>query len=233
MPSASWARRPSCEPGLEGRPKSMPRCPDAARSMRWPTWRRGAGLARPIARAEPVDRSGRRRPWSPSTRRAPRPSRVPPTRRRRPRVQFGDDRPAQGGPPHPRVRWGWPRRTGCGALGLGPTTASRSATPPSHILGLLNLLAAVSAGATVRLHRRFDLDEVLRRIATEQMTLEMAVAPIALALANHPHLEDYDLSSLRYIMWGATPVTAERGRSSSRPGPGCAGCRPTAPARCR
>ncbi len=35
----------------------------------------------------------------------------------------------------------------------------------------------------------------------------MAVAPIALALANHPHLEDHDLSSLRYIMWGATPVT--------------------------
>jgi acyl-CoA synthetase (AMP-forming)/AMP-acid ligase II len=81
------------------------------------------------------------------------------------------------------------------------------ATPPSHILGLLNLLAAAEAGATVRLHRRFDLDEVLGRIASERMTLEMAVAPIALAMANHPHLEDYDLSSLRYIMWGATPVT--------------------------
>ena len=39
------------------------------------------------------------------------------------------------------------------------------------------------------------------------MTLEMAVAPIALAMANHPNLEAYDLSSLRYIMWGATPVT--------------------------
>jgi acyl-CoA synthetase (AMP-forming)/AMP-acid ligase II len=39
------------------------------------------------------------------------------------------------------------------------------------------------------------------------MTLEMAVAPIALAMANHPELESYDLSSLRYVMWGATPVT--------------------------
>ena len=81
------------------------------------------------------------------------------------------------------------------------------ATPPSHILGLLNLLAATEAGATVRLHRRFDLAEVLRCIEAERMTLEMAVAPIALALANHPDLESYDLSSLRYIMWGATPVT--------------------------
>jgi len=95
----------------------------------------------------------------------------------------------------------------CAALGLGPDDRFQVATPPSHILGLLNLLAAAEAGATVRLHRRFDLDEVLARIATERMTLEMAVAPIALALANHPRLEDHDLSSLRYIMWGATPVT--------------------------
>jgi acyl-CoA synthetase (AMP-forming)/AMP-acid ligase II len=59
----------------------------------------------------------------------------------------------------------------------------------------------------VRLHRRFDLDEVLRRIESDRITLEMAVAPIALAMANHPNLEGYDLSSLRYIMWGATPVS--------------------------
>ena len=94
------------------------------------------------------------------------------------------------------------------ALGLGHDDRFQVATPPSHILGLLNLLAAAAAGATVRLHRRFDLDEELRRIEVERMTLEMAVAPIALALANHPDLERYDLSSLRYIMWGATPVTA-------------------------
>jgi len=93
------------------------------------------------------------------------------------------------------------------ALGLGPDDRFQVATPPSHILGLLNLLAATEAGATVRLHRRFDLAEVLRCIEAERMTLEMAVAPIALALANHPDLESYDLTSLRYIMWGATPVT--------------------------
>ena len=93
------------------------------------------------------------------------------------------------------------------SLGLGPTDRFQVATPPSHILGLLNLLAAAAAGATVRLHRRFDLDELLRRIEADRMTLEMAVAPIALAMANHPDLEAFDLSSLRYIMWGATPVS--------------------------
>ena len=97
--------------------------------------------------------------------------------------------------------------TWCQALGLGHDDRFQVATPPSHILGLLNLLAAAAAGATVRLHRRFDLDTVLRAVQDDKMTMEMAVAPIALAMANHPNLESYDLSSLRYVMWGATPVT--------------------------
>ncbi len=96
----------------------------------------------------------------------------------------------------------------CRALGLGHEDRFGVATPPSHILGLLNLLAAAAAGATVRLHRRFDLVQVLSSIEAERMTIEMAVAPIALALADHPDLERHDLSSLRYIMWGATPITA-------------------------
>jgi len=108
---------------------------------------------------------------------------------------------------------GWATAHWCATLGLGPADRFQVATPPSHILGLLNLLAAASAGATVRLHRRFDLDEVLRRIEAERMTLEMAVAPIALAMANHPDLERFDLSSLRYIMWGATPVSEHVART--------------------
>jgi long-chain acyl-CoA synthetase len=108
---------------------------------------------------------------------------------------------------HTHATMGHATRHWVDTLGLGPDDRFQVATPPSHILGLLNLLAAASAGATVRLHRRFDLDEVLRRIESDRMTLEMAVAPIALAMANHPTLEDYDLSSLRYIMWGATPVS--------------------------
>lgn len=102
------------------------------------------------------------------------------------------------------------------ALGLGPGDRFQVATPPSHILGLLNLVTAVEAGAVVRMHSRFDLDEILGRIASERMTLEMAVAPIALAMANHPGLEKFDLSSLRYIMWGATPVTASVAETVTR-----------------
>ncbi|SOJ57290.1 Long-chain-fatty-acid--CoA ligase [Mycobacterium simulans] len=89
-------------------------------------------------------------------------------------------------------------------------------TPPSHILGLLNILTALRTGAWVRLHPRFDIDAMLRHIENDRITIEMAVAPIALAIASHPKLESYDLSSLRFIMWGATPVTASIAETGTR-----------------
>jgi acyl-CoA synthetase (AMP-forming)/AMP-acid ligase II len=93
------------------------------------------------------------------------------------------------------------------ALHLSSADRMQIMTPPSHILGLLNIVMALETGAWIRLHRRFDIDLMLHHIETDRITIEMAVAPIALALAAHPKLECYDLSSLRYIMWCATPVT--------------------------
>ena len=94
------------------------------------------------------------------------------------------------------------------ALGMTAADRMQIVTPPSHILGLLNIATVLEAGAWMRLHRRFDIDTMLQHIADDGITIEMAVAPIALAIASHPKLEDYDLCSLRYIMWCATPVTA-------------------------
>jgi long-chain acyl-CoA synthetase len=93
------------------------------------------------------------------------------------------------------------------ALHLSLADRMQIMTPPSHILGLLNIVMALETGAWIRLHRRFDIDLMLTHIEKDRITIEMAVAPIALALAAHQRLESYDLSSLRYIMWCATPVT--------------------------
>ncbi len=93
------------------------------------------------------------------------------------------------------------------ALHLSSADRMQIMTPPSHILGLLNIVMALETGAWIRLHRRFDIDLMLHHIEMDRITIEMAVAPIALALAAHPTLESHDLSSLRYIMWCATPVT--------------------------
>ncbi len=102
------------------------------------------------------------------------------------------------------------------ALRLTARDRIQIATPPAHILGLLNIMTALQAGVWMRLHRRFDVDRMLAHIQDDRITVEMAVAPIALAIASHPRLESYDLSSLRYIMWGATPVSASVAETVTR-----------------
>ena len=67
------------------------------------------------------------------------------------------------------------------ALQLSSADRMQIMTPPSHILGLLNIVMALETGAWIRLHRRFDIDLMLHHIETDRITIEMAVAPIALA----------------------------------------------------
>jgi long-chain acyl-CoA synthetase len=102
------------------------------------------------------------------------------------------------------------------AMGMTARDRIQIATPPSHILGLLNIMTALQTGVWMRLHRRFDVDRMLQHIQDDRITIEMAVAPIALAIAANPNLESYDLSSLRFIMWGATPVSASVAETVTR-----------------
>jgi acyl-CoA synthetase (AMP-forming)/AMP-acid ligase II len=95
------------------------------------------------------------------------------------------------------------------ALAMGEADRLQTFTPLAHILGVVNLGAGLASGATHRLFARFDVDAVLQSIERDRITLGIAVAPVALALANHPALESFDLSSLRYFCWCATPVAPE------------------------
>ena len=68
------------------------------------------------------------------------------------------------------------------ALELTSADRIQVTTPPSHILGLLNIATALELGIWMRLHRRFDLDRMLSTIEADKITVEMAVAPIALSI---------------------------------------------------
>ena len=74
------------------------------------------------------------------------------------------------GAAHPRRRS--PSRCGTGAMRCScrRPTACRSVTPPSHILGLLNIVMALETGAWIRLHRRFDIDLMLHHIEPDRIT---------------------------------------------------------------
>jgi acyl-CoA synthetase (AMP-forming)/AMP-acid ligase II len=75
--------------------------------------------------------------------------------------------------------------------------------------GVICSLSAIAARASLRLFRRFDVGAVLDNMEVERITLAFGAAPIAIALRDTPDLERYDLSSLRWMMWGATPILPE------------------------
>lgn len=98
------------------------------------------------------------------------------------------------------------------ALGMGEEDCLQTYTPLAHILGVANLGAGFASGARHRLFERYDTRAVLESIEADRVTIGITVAPIARALADHSDLESYDLTSLRYVDWCATPVVPEVAR---------------------
>lgn len=89
--------------------------------------------------------------------------------------------------------------------------------PFYHIYGLaLCVNVALHRGACVITMPRFDLEEFLELVQQYRMTLAHLVPPIILALAKHPVVDRYDLSSLHGIVSGAAPLDDELAREASR-----------------
>jgi acyl-CoA synthetase (AMP-forming)/AMP-acid ligase II len=60
---------------------------------------------------------------------------------------------------------------------------------------------------------RFDLEQFLGLIQEHRITFAHLVPPIVLALAKHPLVDRYDLSSLKNVLSGAAPLGAELERA--------------------
>jgi len=79
--------------------------------------------------------------------------------------------------------------------------------PFFHIYGMVPIMGGVlSSGATLVTVPRFDLVQVLEIIQTHRITFAHVVPPIVLALAKHPIVEQYDLSSVHTVFSGAAPL---------------------------
>ncbi|MEE9242636.1 MAG: AMP-binding protein, partial [Mycobacterium sp.] len=84
--------------------------------------------------------------------------------------------------------------------------------PFFHIYGMTVLLnAALHARARLVIMQKFDLAEFLGNIAEHKCTIAFIAPPVAVALAKHPLVDSYDLSSLNVVMSGAAPLDAELG----------------------
>jgi fatty-acyl-CoA synthase len=92
-------------------------------------------------------------------------------------------------------------------LGAGPGDRFVSPMPFFHVSGsVFSLLGPLAAGATLVPLTSFDAAKQLELIATERGTHSMGVPTMLIAMLNHPRFSEFDLSSLRKIGSGGSPV---------------------------
>ncbi|GGN14362.1 4-coumarate--CoA ligase family protein [Streptomyces fuscichromogenes] len=103
------------------------------------------------------------------------------------------------------------------AVPAGPGDRILAVLPLFHIYGLTALMnAPLRNGATVVVLPRFDLQTFLAAIQNHRITGLYVAPPIVLALAKHPTVADYDLSSLKYVMSAAAPLDARLAAACSQ-----------------
>ncbi|MBI3790846.1 MAG: 4-coumarate--CoA ligase family protein [Gemmatimonadetes bacterium] len=90
---------------------------------------------------------------------------------------------------------------------MEPTDIALGLLPFFHIYGMVVIMnGAISQGRPIVTLPKFELPLFLETIQKFRITVANVVPPILLALAKHPIVSDYDLSSLRFLGSGAAPL---------------------------
>ncbi|TKG64244.1 class I adenylate-forming enzyme family protein [Prauserella endophytica] len=92
---------------------------------------------------------------------------------------------------------------------LGPNRVLLVA-PLSHLTGNCAVLGALLCGDTVVLHAGFDAGDVLDAIARHRITHLTLTPPRLARVLDHPALSGTDVSSVRRLSLGASPLPARR-----------------------
>ena len=89
--------------------------------------------------------------------------------------------------------------------------------PLFHIYGMVVIMKlGLSQGGTIVTMPRFDMQEFLATVQKYKATIVPIVPPIVLAMAKHPELEKFDLSSVRLAFTGAAPLGEDIARALSK-----------------
>ncbi|MFN3723361.1 MAG: AMP-binding protein [Paracoccaceae bacterium] len=93
---------------------------------------------------------------------------------------------------------------------IDPGEVTVAFLPFFHIYGMNVLMNThLVAGAALVTMPRFDLAAFLHHVQTHRVRMVMAVPPVVLAMAKHPMVDEYDVSSLEVFVSAAAPLGAE------------------------
>ena len=89
--------------------------------------------------------------------------------------------------------------------------------PFFHIYGMTVMMnQGLHSRATVITMPKFDLEQFLTIVAEHRVSRLYIAPPVAVALAKHPMVDQYDLSSIETIFSGAAPLDGELGRAVAK-----------------
>jgi len=92
------------------------------------------------------------------------------------------------------------------ALAYDASTIYLHAAPMFHLADMASTFAVTMAGATHCAVPRFDVENVLSTMARERVTHALLVPVMINLLVSSGKISDYDISSLRRLMYGASPM---------------------------
>lgn len=92
------------------------------------------------------------------------------------------------------------------ALHYDDTAVYLHAAPMFHLADMANTFAVTMAGGTHVTIPRFDVDDVLATIARERVTHTVLVPTMINLLVSSGKIADHDISSLRRMLYGASPM---------------------------
>ncbi|MDA0769100.1 MAG: AMP-binding protein [Chloroflexi bacterium] len=82
--------------------------------------------------------------------------------------------------------------------------------PLFHIYGMNVIMnPCIALGATQVMMGRFDMEYLLRLLSEHKVTVFYSVPPVGLGLSQYPGVAKYDLSSIRYGLFGAAPLSSD------------------------
>ena len=90
-------------------------------------------------------------------------------------------------------------------LDIQKTDAVALTAPVTHASGSM-VLPHMAKGAKVVIMPGFDAEELLKTVEKERITTLYLVPTMIVMLINHPNLDQYDISSVRTIRYGASPI---------------------------
>ena len=101
-------------------------------------------------------------------------------------------------------------------MGLGTDQLALHSAPMFHLAdGAINFAITMGGGAHV-LVKAFEPKAVLNAISRYKATVTLWVPTMINMLVNHPQIADFDLSSLRLVFYGASPISPDLLRKASQ-----------------